>query len=73
MPTQYVIPPNKKIFDPYKIPPQKNTEDNFYEVQTTKCNKTMYQTATIRPIQFLIQARLQLNTIENTIRDSGNR
>ena len=23
----------------YPYPPQKNTEDNFYEVQTTKCTK----------------------------------
>ena len=41
--------PLKKIFDPNKIPPQKNTEDNFYEVQTTKCTKTLYKTDTIRP------------------------
>ena len=40
----------KKIFDAYKIPPQKNTEDNFYEVQTTKCTKTLYKTDTIRPV-----------------------
>ena len=26
---QYAIPPIKKKIDPYKIPPQKNTEDNF--------------------------------------------
>ena len=24
-------------------------EDNFYEVQTTMCTKTLYQTGTIRP------------------------
>ena len=25
-------------------------EDNFYEVQTTKCTKTLYQPGTIRPV-----------------------
>ena len=41
----YVTPPIKKIhFTPI------NTEDNFYEVQTTKCTKTLYKTDTIRPI-----------------------
>ena len=29
-------------------PPKKNTEDNFYEVRTTKCTKTLYQTDNIR-------------------------
>ena len=46
---QYVIPPIKKIVDPNKLPPKKFTEDNFYEVQTTKCTKILYQTDTIRP------------------------
>ena len=47
---QYVIPPIKKIIIyPNKIPHQKNTEDNFHEIQTTKCTKTMNQTDTIRP------------------------
>ena len=36
-------------FDHNKIPPQKNTEDNFYEVQMIKCTKTLYKTGTIRP------------------------
>ena len=46
---QYVIPPIKKeIFDPNQIPHQKNTKDNFHEVQMTKCTKTLYQTDTIR-------------------------
>ena len=47
---QYVIPPiKKKIFDRNKITLQKNTADNFYKVQTTKCTKTLYQTDTIYP------------------------
>ena len=45
--------PLKKIFDPNKIPLPKNTEDNFYEVRTTKCTKTLYKTDTIRPTVFL--------------------
>ena len=32
-----------------KYPPPKNTENKFYEIQTTKCIKTLYQTGTIRP------------------------
>ena len=49
---QYVIPPIKKNYlTPKNTPsPLKNTEDNFYEVQRTKCTKTLYQTDTIRPI-----------------------
>ena len=47
---QYVIPPIKKIFDPNKIPLPINTEDNFYEVHTTKCTKTLCQADTIRPV-----------------------
>ena len=43
------LPLKKNIFDPNKIPPQKNTDDNFYGVQMTKCTKTLYQTDTIRP------------------------
>ena len=30
--------------------PQKNTEDNLYEVQTKKSTKTLNKTDTIRPI-----------------------
>ena len=46
---QYVIPPiKKKYLTPTKYP-FKKTEDNFYEVQTTKCTKILYQTDTIRP------------------------
>ena len=41
--------PSKNIFPPNKIPPKKIKEDNFYEVQTTKCTKTLYKTDTIRP------------------------
>ena len=37
----YVNPPIKKIY---------NTGDNFYEVQTTKCTKTLYKTDTIGPV-----------------------
>ena len=37
----------KKYFTPTKYP-LKNTKDNLYEVQTTKCTKTLYQTDTIR-------------------------
>ena len=43
------IPPIKKILDPNKIPSPKNTEDIFYELEITKCTKTLYQTDTIRP------------------------
>ena len=46
---QYVIPPIKKIYlTPTKYPPpkKKKYEDNFYEVQTIKCTKTLYQTVT---------------------------
>ena len=46
---QYVIPPIKIFFYPNKIPDHKNTEDNFHEVQTTKCTKILYQTDTICP------------------------
>ena len=47
----YVTPPIKKInLTPEKSPPQKITEDNFHEVQTTKCTKTLYKTNTIRPV-----------------------
>ena len=42
--------PSKKIFTTYKIPPQKNKEDIFDEVQMLKCTKTLYQTGTIRPV-----------------------
>ena len=45
--------PLQKKFNPNKIPPQKNTEDNLYEVRTTKCTKTLYKTDTIRPTVFL--------------------
>ena len=43
------FPPKKYISHQQNNPPQKNTEDNFYEVQTTKCTKTLYKTDTIRP------------------------
>ena len=47
----YVAPPLKKNYlTPTKYPPPKNTEDNFHEVQTTKCTKTLYKTNTIRPV-----------------------
>ena len=47
---QYEIPPIKKnIFVPNKIISPKNTEDDFYEIQTTKCTKKLYQFATINP------------------------
>ena len=46
---QNVIFPINFFLTPTKYP-QKNTEDNFYEVQTTKCTKTLYQTETIHPV-----------------------
>ena len=51
---QYVIPPikNQKI-DHNRISPPENTEVNFYEPQTTKCTKSLYQTDTIRPADHL--------------------
>ena len=55
--------------DPNKKNPQKNTEDNFYEVQMTKCTKTLYQTDTIRPtVQY---NTVQFNTVQyNTVQKS---
>ena len=49
----YVTPPINKKNDPNKIPPPKNTEDNFYEVQATKCTKTLYKIDTIHPVVLL--------------------
>ena len=45
----YFTPPLKNMFDHNKITPPKNTEDIFYEVQTTKCTQTLYKTGTICP------------------------
>ena len=58
-----------KIFYPKKIPhPQKkkikNTADNFYEVQTTKCTKSLYQTDTIRPT---VQYKYQHSTVQGSV------
>ena len=39
----HVSPPIKKILDPSKIRHPKNTEDNFDEVQMTKCTKNTVQ------------------------------
>ena len=38
-------------------------EGNFYEVQTTKCTKTLYQTDTIRPLVFQSPIALELFTL----------
>ena len=45
----YVTPALNQIFDPYKIPKMLHTEDNFYDVQTTNCTKSLYQIDTICP------------------------
>ena len=60
---QYVIPPiKKKYFTPTKYAP-KNTKYNLYEVQTTKCTKTLYQTDTIRPLLVLAVEEFSVYTI----------
>ena len=56
---QYVSPPLKKKLHQQIPPPQKKNYDNFYEVPTTKCTKTRYQTATIRPIMKLVTNALK--------------
>ena len=50
---QYVILPIKtKYLTPTKYPNKKNGENNFHEVQTTKCTKTLYKTDTICPVVY---------------------
>ena len=56
-----------------KYPSQKNTEDNFCEVQTTKCTKTLYQTGTIRPPVFpIVSLFLALVNIYQLLSPPGN-
>ena len=43
------LPLNIFFLTPTKYQKILHTEDNFYEVQTTKCTKSLYQTDTIRP------------------------
>ena len=54
------FPPKKYISHQQNNPPQKNTEDNFYEVQTTKCTKTLYKTDTIHPV---LHCTLQIRAV----------
>ena len=66
----YVTPPLKKNYlNPTKNQKILHTEDNFYEVQTTKCTKTLYQTGTIRPTLHhnkIHNNQINYNTAENT-------
>ena len=54
-------------FYPYKITPPKCTEDNFYEVQTTTCTKTLNKTDTIHR-NAAIQNSIRTLTKKNRIR-----